>query len=74
MQSGPFEIPARVDGAIYNFLFQDLPKLLEKVSLEERCVMWFQHDGAPSHNTRGIRQILNRKYPDMWIGRKGPRA
>jgi hypothetical protein len=75
VQIGPFELPARVNGEIYsNFLSQDLPEILENVSLEERRVMWFQHDGAPSHNARRTRETLNRKYPNMWIGRGGPRA
>jgi len=69
MQIGPFQLPAKIDDAIYsNFLFEELPQLLEDISLEERRVMWFQHDGAPSHYARCSRHILNRKYPNMWIG------
>ncbi|XP_039310588.1 uncharacterized protein LOC120358899 [Solenopsis invicta] len=72
---GPFELPARVNGEIYsNFLSEHLSELLEDISLEERRAMWFQHDGAPSHNARRTRETLNRKYPNMWIGRGGPRA
>lgn len=75
MQIGPFQLPARVNGAMYSdFLSEELPELLEDISLEERRVMWFQHDGAPSHYARCSRDTLNRKYPNKWIGRGGPRA
>ena len=36
--------------------------------------MWYQHDGAPPHSARCTRHILNRKYPNKWIGRGGPRS
>lgn len=32
----------------------------------------FQHDGAPAHFSRQVREILNTNYPDKWIGRGGP--
>jgi hypothetical protein len=31
------------------------------------------HDGAPPHFSRNVQGILNRMYPDRWIGRGGPR-
>ena len=31
--------------------------------------MYFQHDGAPPHFTRRVREHLNRTYPNRWIGR-----
>jgi len=66
MQIGPFQLPARVDGVIYRDLISEhLPELLEDIPLEERRVMWFQHDGAPPHNARCTQQILNEKYPNM---------
>jgi hypothetical protein len=34
---------------------------------------WFQHDGAPPHFSRNVQGILNRMYPNRWIGRGGPR-
>jgi hypothetical protein len=42
------------------------------------CNSWhipgFQHDGAPVHYTRTTQaqQVLDRRYPDSWIGRGGP--
>jgi len=36
----PFQLPARIDGITYNnFLSEELPALLEDISLERRRVM-----------------------------------
>lgn len=73
MQVGPFELPARLNGQTYErFLSEDLPELLDDVPVLLRRNMWFQHDGAPPHSTRNVRTILNRRHPNMWIGRGGP--
>ena len=37
-----------------DFLQNDLPKQLEDVPLATRNVMYFRHDGAPSHYTRHV--------------------
>lgn len=34
--------------------------------------MIYQHDGCPAHFRRGVREFLNRNYPQRWIGRGGP--
>lgn len=69
---GPFELPARLRGPDYlNFLQNDLPNLLENVPLAIRAHMWFQHDGAPAHSTRVVRQFLDATFPERWIGRGG---
>ena len=49
-----------------------LPTLLDAVPLEIRQVMWLQHDGAPAHFDRNVRNHLNVTYPNRWIGRGGP--
>ena len=36
--------------------------------------MWFQHDGAPAHNTANARRHLNEVFGNRWIGRNGPVA
>jgi hypothetical protein len=36
--------------------------------------MWFQHDGAPPHYYRRVRQYLDNWRGDHWIGRGGPVA
>ncbi len=36
--------------------------------------MWFQHDGAPAHFSRGVREFLDATYGEHWIGRGGPKV
>ena len=36
--------------------------------------MYFQHDGAPPHYTRHVRDYLNESFPNRWLGRRGPVA
>lgn len=70
---GPFELPARLNGAEYlNFLQNNLSHLLEDVSLETRRRMFLQNDGAPCHYAREVRTHLNETFPGRWIGRAGP--
>jgi hypothetical protein len=33
---------------------------------------WFQHNGAPPHFSSNVQGILNRMYPNRWIGRGDP--
>jgi len=33
--------------------------------------MYFQHDGAPPHFSQVVRQYLNHKFSNRWIGRGG---
>jgi len=56
------------------FLIENLPDVLEDLPLHIREMMWFQHNGAPPHNSRRARHYLNRKFPNAWIGRGGPIA
>jgi hypothetical protein len=72
-QVGPFEFPPRLNGEVYaNFLNDELPDLLDDVSLQFLAHPCFQHDGAPVHYTRQAQQVLDRRYPYSWIGRGGP--
>ena len=32
---------------------------------------YYQHDGAPPHFSQVVRQYLNHKFPNRWIGRSG---
>jgi hypothetical protein len=43
-----------------NFLSNELPILLEQVPLNVREKMWLQQDGAPPHNSRVVKDFLNR--------------
>lgn len=33
--------------------------------------LWFQHDGAPAHNARIVKNYLNENFLRRWIGRGG---
>jgi hypothetical protein len=35
------------------------------------CDAWFQQDGAPPHFGNTVRQFLNERLPNKWIGRDG---
>ena len=45
--------------------------LLENVPQQRRRQMYYQHDGAPPHFSQVLRQELNHKFPNRWIGRGG---
>jgi hypothetical protein len=34
--------------------------------------LFFQQDGAPPHYSLRVREFLNEKFPERWIGRRGP--
>lgn len=34
-------------------------------------MIWFQQDGAPPHYSINVRQYLDLRFPDRWIGRRG---
>jgi hypothetical protein len=67
---GPYIFPQRLTGDIYTKLLQDeLPALLQNVPLQARRQMYYKHYGAPPHLSHVIRQYLNHKFPNRWIGR-----
>lgn len=67
---GPFIFDDHLNGESYlNFLRNDLPILLEDVPIDLRLSMWYQHDGCPAHFSQRVRDFLNVKYPNRWIGR-----
>jgi len=72
---GPYILPERLNGRTYYiFLNEVLPELLENVPLADIRGMYFQHDGAPAHFAVAVRQLLDARYPNRWIGRGGPFA
>jgi len=72
---GPFVFDNKLTGNIYEvFLRNELPGLLEDIPLMIRSEMYFQHDGAPPHYTRHMREYLNESFPTRWLGRGGPVA
>ena len=71
--SGPFVFDNNLTGNSYEiFLRNDLPSLLEDISLMIRSQMYLQHDGAPPHYTRHEIDYLNESFPNRWLGRGGP--
>jgi len=69
---GPYFYDGTLNGRRYlNFLTNELPRLLEDVSLDTREHMFFQQDGAPAHNAIIVRQKLNEMFPNRWIGTYG---
>jgi len=70
---GPFILEVRLTGEAYlRFLQEEVPRLLEDVPLNKRGRIYFQHDGAPPHSSREVRNFLNSRFPGRWIGRRGP--
>ena len=70
---GPFVMEGGLTGEAYlQFLEEELPQLLEDVPLNKRGHMYFQHDRAPPHFSREVRNFLNYHFPGRWIGRGGP--
>lgn len=63
------------DGQKYRkFLVQVLPVCVNDLTILDRQIIWFQHDGSPDHYSKIAREALNWNYPDRWIGRNGPVA
>ena len=67
---GPYIISQRLSGNIYaNVLQDELPALLENVAVQTRRQMYYQRDKVPPHFSQVVRQFLNHKFPNRWIGR-----
>ncbi|GFW59741.1 DUF4817 domain-containing protein [Trichonephila clavipes] len=72
---GFYLLPPRLDGRKYLiFLETVMPIFLGTVPLHIFQDMWFQHDGAPAHNTIVVRDYLNQIFGARWIARGGPIA
>ena len=72
---GPFVLENNLTGHTYEaFLRNELPGLLEDSPLMVRNQMYFQHDGAPPHYSRLVREYLHASFPNRWLGRLGPVA
>lgn len=72
---GPVFLPPRLNGQYYRqFLDEELEALLDEVPLQIRQNLWFMQDGAPAHFSVAVRDFLNTRFPNHWIGRAGPIA
>lgn len=70
---GPKFYEGTLTGEAYlEFLQGEFPGFLENVPLNIRANMYFQHDGAPPHNSRIVAAYLNQIFPNKWIGTYGP--
>jgi SOS response regulatory protein OraA/RecX len=70
---GPYFFDSPLNGNLYlNFIQNNLPVLLEDVSLNVRARLWYQHDGAPAHYSENVRRYLTNEFGNRWIGRGGP--
>ena len=68
---GPYFLPERLMGeSLLIFLTNDLPPLLEDVSLLLRQNGWIQLNGL--HYARCVKNWFNRQYSQRWVGRGGP--
>jgi len=66
---GPCIFPQHLTGDIYtNFLQDELPALSKNAPLQTRQQMYYQQDAAQPHCSQVIRQYLNHKLPNHWIG------
>lgn len=72
---GPYFYDGTLNGRRYlDFLCNNLPPMLENVSLNIRENLFFQQDGAPAHNAIVVRQYLNDQFGNNWMGTNGPIA
>lgn len=72
---GPVILPSSLNGQIYlDLLNNDIEEGLRELPVSEYVNVIYQHDGAPAHYERRVRQYLDAMYPDGWIGRGGPVA
>lgn len=67
---GPYILPPVLNGRNYLQFLIELD--LEDLPLAVRRRLIFQHDGAPAHISRYVREFLNQQYPRRWIRRNGP--
>ena len=64
---GPYFFDGSVTSESY---LQMLDDFLWPLVKQQR--MFFQQDGAPAHYSLDVRNWLNKKFGDRWIGRRGP--
>lgn len=55
-------MPSPLSGVIYETFLRKLPEMLENVPLGIRRRMLFEHDDAPAHFQRIVRQYLNSAF------------
>lgn len=68
---GPFFISGRVTSDSYITMLeaQFIPALVQR-GLGNKAV--FQQDGAPAHTSFATREVLQKHFPNRWVGKFGP--
>lgn len=70
---GPVFIDGPLTGQRYlEMISTTIESLIEDVPLGYLNNFYYQHDGAPPHYAASVRDYLNNKYGENWIGRGGP--
>lgn len=70
---GPHFFNGILNGETYQqFLTSTFEDYLDDLPLANYNSVWFQHDGAPPHNTGVVSDYLTRRFGDRWIGNNGP--
>lgn len=74
---GPFFIPDNLNGERYLDLLENnidpmITQILEEDDNLLEGELFFQQDGAPPHFAIAVRQFLDNRFPERWIGRRGP--
>lgn len=70
---GPFRLPTRLGSCEYlQFLKEEIEDFLDNLSLRNLCRITYQHDGAPAHYGRRVKDWLDRNFPGRYIARNGP--
>src|SRR6185437_7270063 len=68
---GPFFFEGTVTGERYlDMLINQICPAVEQ--LNDGDGIWFMQDGAPPHYATIVRNFLDERYPERWIGRRGP--
>jgi len=69
----PFILEGLLTGeANLRFLLDVLLQSLGDVPLDKQSRIYFQHDGAPPHSSRGVKIFLNYRFLGRWIGHCSP--
>lgn len=80
---GPLFIEGNINGENYlNMLQESVDPLITEIvenEVDEQGILFhdenlvhFQQDGAPPHYCGNVRRWLDEKFPNKWIGRRGP--
>lgn len=71
---GPFSIDGYLNGLTYlNFLEINLEDILDELPLATiRNLEWYQQDGAAPHNAHIVKNYLDLRFRNSWMGTYGP--